>query len=1008
MRDFKYEATSDAVASSIKAIFKQISKMKFLDKLIVLWYYSIMWFMNYAWYGRPIVAFFFGRWYFFFIAARLLHIPEMRHICCYLIGYRAYRAVRSPQAVRFCAAIAMAVTIVKTCKYLINFSQSFGSSPSDKPEKPKPALYMCYSGVCAECTMCKVRNVHMIECKGCVGCWHWNEDTWKKAYEVHAKLCTVENCQLCEDPKRFPELQGAAKERGVSPEPKGDKQENVWYKDNFECTPFDVTPSILSKNNWTIDEMIKFISPNCLSYIVRARTETTIKEKHGKAICIGGHTYLFNNHCVPFDTFEIELIFQQSKDGVNQNFTTLVTPIQLHRIPERDLLFIQLPAIPPKKDIRSLFAKKSFAGRFDGLYLNRQKDGSISQNKLYIPKLNTDFEFIERSRNVHIQCPVWEGKVETPTVDGDCGSVLISKTAMGPMILGIHVLGGFSNNSVAIAVDNETLYDLDVVIFSDSTPNLQVGDYKQELVELNKKATVRYIPEGTLQVYGSLAGFRGKLKSRVTKTLMSDIAVRDGYKRNTGPPVMNSYVPWRRALLDIARPVSHMDLTLLNHCVEEFTNDIISGLTEKDLSEVVVYDLNTAINGCPGLAYVDKMPRSTSAGFPFRKSKKYFLEAVEPFGDYQHPVKVTPEIEKEIDFIIVQYENSRVYCPVFTGSLKDEPTLYKKIYDGKTRVFCGAPLPWSLVVRMYFLSTIRLIQKNRFLFEAGPGTIAQSKEWDELFRHITKFGLHRIVAGDYGKFDKRMLSAVILAAFKILANIMRKAGWTVEELRVVNGVAEDTAFPTLDFNGELIRCYGSNPSGHPLTVIINGLVNCLYVRYCYTLNHPLRTCSDFKENIALMTYGDDMIMGVSENCTWFNHTVMQKTLADIDIEFTMADKEAESKPFIHISEATFLRRSWRFEPELDCHVCPIEHDSIDKMLTMCVESKTISPQLQAVAVFDTACREYFWYGREVFEEKRDLFYKWAKELNLHVYFERDLPSWQQLVDEFKLNSKLRD
>jgi hypothetical protein len=157
-----------------------------------------------------------------------------------------------------------------------------------------------------------------------------------------------------------------------------------------------------------------------------------------------------------------------------------------------------------------------------------------------------------------------------------------------------------------------------------------------------------------------------------------------------------------------------------------------------------------------------------------------------------------------------------------------------------------------------------------------------------------------------------------------------------------------------------------------------------------------------------MTYGDDMIMGVSENCTWFNHTVMQKTLADIDIEFTMADKEAESKPFIHISEATFLRRSWRFEPELDCHVCPIEHDSIDKMLTMCVESKTISPQLQAVAVFDTACREYFWYGREVFEEKRDLFYKWAKELNLHVYFERDLPSWQQLVDEFKLNSKLRD
>lgn len=471
--------------------------------------------------------------------------------------------------------------------------------------------------------------------------------------------------------------------------------------------------------------------------------------------------------------------------------------------------------------------------------------------------------------------------------------------------------------------------------------------------------------------------------------------------------MLNSYMPWRRALLDMSRPVSHIDLTLLAHCVECFTSDILAGLRPEDLAELKVFNMLTAVNGTPGVAYVDKMPRNTSAGFPFRKSKKFFLTAIEAFGEYHHPVEVTPEIEGEMDRIIEIYESGSVYRPVFTASLKDEPISFQKISDGKVRVFCGGPMPWSLVVRMYFLPVVRLIQKNRFLFEAGPGTIAQSTEWDDIYHHITQFGKDRIIAGDYGKFDKRMPASVILAAFEVIGNILQVAGWTETELRVVYGIAEDTAFPTIDFHGELIRCYGTNPSGHPLTVIINGLANSLYSRYCYAKGHPELSCATFKEYVKLMTYGDDLIAGVSTSCTWFSHTTMQQHLSDIDIEFTMADKLAKSVPFIHIDESTFLRRSWRFEEELQVMVCPIELASIDKMLTMCVESKSISPELQAVAVLDTACREFFWYGKEVFESKRTLFCQWILELDLEDYFERDLPRWDQLKREFELNSHLR-
>lgn len=974
---------------TMEAIMREIAQMSIFHKIIVLWYYSIIWFTNrFPMWGPSVVAFFFGRWYFFLFACRMMHIPQMRRITMYLIGYKAYRAVRTSKVVLFCASVVTAVTIIKTGKALVSFHR-FMTTPSKK--------FSCWDALCKECTVCIERN--RLYSSGEPMPWY-PAKIRAAVEENHKAMCNSE-CKRCNN------LQGAAAMRGEIPEAKGDKQENVWYKDNFECTTFDVSPSTLSKNNWSLDDAVKHISPNCFSYSARVRSSDVIVEKYGKGVCIGGHTYLVNNHCIPFDTFELSLTFQASKDGISANFTTLVTPNQLFRIPDKDLLFIQLPSIPPKKDIRDMFAKQSFEGRFDGEYISRSKSGELVRQSVYAPKYNKNFLFEDTYQGVKIVTPVWSGKVDQETVTGDCGSLLVVKTAMGPMILGMHVLGGNNLSCISLSVTSEVVYSISTEIFSDNVPSLQVGDYSQELIPLDKKSPVRYIDQGTLLVYGSLAGFRGRLKSRVSPTLMSDIAVRDGYVRETGPPVMNSWVPWRRALLDMARPVTHIDLTVLNYCVSSFTADLVNGLSQEDLSELKVYTLNVAVNGCPGLAYVDKMPRNTSAGFPFRKSKKYFLEAVPAFDEYQHPVQITPEIEKEMDKIIECYESGRVYCPVFTASLKDEPTSLKKIKLGKTRVFCGAPLPWSLVVRMYLLSVIRVIQKNRFLFEAGPGTIAQSTEWDDIYHHITQFGEDRIVAGDYGKFDKRMPASVILAAFQIIKNLLIQAGWSDADLRVISGIAEDTAFPTIDFHGDLIRCYGTNPSGHPLTVIINGLANSLYVRYCYTVNHPLRTCDNFKENVALFTYGDDMIMGVNKRCTWLDHTIMQKTLADIDIEFTMADKEAESVPFIHIDQATFLRRSWRFEEQLGCRVCPIEHASIDKMLTMCVESKTIGKHLQAVAVLETACREYFWYGEEIFQQKRTLFLQWIEELNLFMYVERDLPTWEQLKYEFELNSNLR-
>ena len=233
---------------------------------------------------------------------------------------------------------------------------------------------------------------------------------------------------------------------------------------------------------------------------------------------------------------------------------------------------------------------------------------------------------------------------------------------------------------------------------------------------------------------------------------------------------------------------------------------------------VCVLDNISAVNGLPGVAYVDKMERSTSCGMPWQCSKKKFIQPLPPTPEMPNGVTFDQEIWERVDDIISKYEEGTRYCPVFCANLKDEATKFSKIAEHKTRVFAGAPVDWCIVVRKYLLTVIRLIQRNRPVFECGPGINTHSPAWHELYHYLTVFGPDRIVAGDFGNYDKSMFASIILEAFWILHEICRKAGYSDTELRVVQGIAYDTSFPFYYFFGDLIEFFGTNPSGHPLTV----------------------------------------------------------------------------------------------------------------------------------------------------------------------------------------------
>lgn len=793
-------------------------------------------------------------------------------------------------------------------------------------------------------------------------------------------------------------------ESGRAPVPDEVERENVWYKETYQITPFDIPQTSASYKTMSERELLAKLGRNCVNVTVIQKSGSQTRSISTGGLCIGGHIYMFNNHGIPTldEDSRMKVTVAPDDEGVNGNISFKIVESQIIRYPDRDLCFVKINNIPPKKGMWKIFMNETLRGIHKGFLLGRNTTGHLDQRSILNIRCKT-FDLEE----LNICEEMWLGITRSPTSKGDCGSILVSTGTNGPIILGIHV-GGDGKHVGALPISNQFLKEVTDrfggPIIQPNCPLLNALDTDRELTSIHAKATARFLQSGTAVCHGSFKGFRPRHKSHVKENILCESMKTRGYKLNHGKPIMRSWEPWNNALQDMVKPNSNFDQSVLDSCVKSFTSDILGQLSPEDLGKIHVYDVFTAINGCPGVAYVDGINANTSMGYPWKKSKKFYSRRGESTDGVPNPLIFDREILDRVDQCEEVYQCGLRYMPIFSGHLKDEPTSFKKIGDKKTRVFTGAPVDYSIVTRMYFLSMIRTMQNNRFVFECGPGTIAQSLEWEEIYEYLTQHGKDRMVAGDYTSYDKSMSSQIMLAAFQVMYNIFEAAGYSEQELLVVQGIAEDTCFPLVDFNGDLMSFYGSNPSGHPLTVILNSLVNSLYIRYAYSMRSPSGNCDDFRKNVALMTYGDDNVMGIK--CDFLDHTILQAEMSKLGITYTMADKEAKSVPFIHIDDVSFLKRAWRWDEDIGAIVAPLEEKSIHKMLMINVASKTIPPEAHGIATIASAIREYFWYGKEVFEKKTQLFKDLIEENNLQDYQEDStLPSWESLKSDFWHSSR---
>lgn len=780
-------------------------------------------------------------------------------------------------------------------------------------------------------------------------------------------LITVGKAFLSMQDKFYPQSQE------TQPTPKEEKKD-PWKQDNYVLTPVDMGRRSINYRTWDKDQMSKHLYNNL--FIVNVHTRGC---KRTRAIALCDRYYAINTHALQgYKTCKIDILREDSV-GVSDSIYGL--EIEAHQMEQisPDVTIIFIPQLPNRKDIRELFGSRNYCGTSHGYYLHRSTDGdNIVLDVKRIKGYNFRHSEIFDGKSLR----AYEGKCDEPTDVGFCGSPLIAATALGPIILGIHVAGDMAKSVISVPIyledinkyfKNKEVIDVNEVI-------LNCDSNKYVLQGLHQKSCFRYLETGTVSVFGSLSGPRSSPTSSVSKTIICDyLKEKEGFVETHDKPLMRGYVPIHHAVNPMVDGVFLLPHSLVKDSVNDYFNTVESSLNPNEYEILQKLDMNIVINGSDGIRGIDKINMNTSSGFPWKSCKKNLFNFVD------EKWVMNEELSVVVKKALITYKIGKRNNFVFTGSLKDEPREFSKIIEGKTRVFTGQNVAHLLIGRQYYLSFIRLMQRNNLVFENAVGCNAHSDDWDKIAHYLQDFA-GNMFDGDYKNYDKSMMAMVIMEIFDgIITFHKQHSNMDSEDFRVMRGVAYDIAYAYVDFFGDLVSFLRNNPSGHLLTVIINSICGSVYLRIGYN-KATGRPISQYRYDVRAVTYGDDVIVSVNDDVKeLFNFETYQKAMSNYNITFTPASKTGDSYKFKTLEEMDFLKRSFVFDTVLNRYKSPLNDKSVRKSLMVCLRSKTITQEEQIVATMSSAHREAWQHGDIYFNEFDALVKRVVKWHNLEDY-----------------------
>jgi len=728
---------------------------------------------------------------------------------------------------------------------------------------------------------------------------------------------------------------------------------------------------------------------------------------------IRGNTWLLPAHMIDVD-HEVKVHVRQGRgDSVNRTFTELVDESKIQRFGD-DFMLVRLVKGGPIPDTSDMIVQSPHKFQVEHMkFMVQDEEGIVN---IYTTKAIESRKFPTVKGNLR-------GFSYNLPVDTEAGMCIAPVyTYRGPhIIVGFH-LAGKTGSPYGVA------------------GHINMCEIEDALMKLNKKNSLQCHSDGTMVVdkyernftpkkevpkdhaayqladdeqgqaptaliYGTHDLGRSFFRSDVRKSPISDAVKKHlGINRDHGPPKRDDIGKhWVRDLNLMAHPKGNFRPSIWLEARMDLLSKCDSFLEQNPEIVRVTHPLahDYVMSGADGIAAFSRLPLNTSMGWPLNKKKSLFIGPVDrEVPGISEPIDFeNPMFFEELERIEMCLSEGKRIHTVFRGNLKDEPTKWTK---DKIRVFAGCEVAFTCVVRKYYLPIVRLIQNNWLHFECAVGINAHGPQWAELTEYVIKHGKDRIIAGDYAAFDKSASPEAMMSAFDILIQIARFCGYTEEELMIMKGVATEISYPIYELDGVIMQLFGSNPSGHPLTVIVNNLMNSLYMRYVYyTLHEGEDEVLCFDEVVNLMCYGDDNIMSVATTEEKFTMCNIVPILNEVGIKYTKADKTAvqEGDDFETIDDVEFLKRAFVWNPAFGNWTAALAISSIGKSLHNQMVSKTTPRDVIAAEAIRSANAEFAFHGPELFREMQPKLYDVASECGL-TQLVGELPTLQMLVDRY--------
>lgn len=724
---------------------------------------------------------------------------------------------------------------------------------------------------------------------------------------------------------------------------------------------------------------------------------------------ISGGFYLRSHMLVlpgHFITPEMELTITPRVviDGNRHTYTIKTTSTFAYHIPDSDLAILYAPGGTDRYDVTDFLPNDFLSGTSVNSFFYRGVDGKIISERVVATygKVKTDAATFYGSEYVFDTLKTFKGL---------CMGVFVSETKP-PNITGFH-LGGLTGTGKGASgtllrhhvQDAMDYFEAPGVIFPGSSADIPTQMYEKHIgiepftldIPIAPKCSTNFLPvDGIVEVLSACKGAVTNKSSVVVSHISESVLEHTGIERShgpapMGPPLVRTWHNWSLGMQGFSTPSVGPVIDEVVRASVDYLKPLMSLF--KDIKPL---DLPTIINGLDNDKFLNRMPQNTSVGFPLSGKMSTFCSPGEPDFDHMVNWQIDDEIMEVYNTYKDKYRIGERCYPVFRASLKDEPVKVGKL---KVRVFQAAPVALKMILREYFLPIASHLSMYPLLSECAVGINPYNNEWHEMHEHIVSNGNDNIVAGDYSAYDQRMSAVLTSAAFSVMIELASASGYTFDDLTIMRSVAADVIYPLVAYNGTLVQLFGSNPSGHNLTVYVNSIVNSLISRCAFFKEYP--TAPSFREAVSMMTYGDDDIGSVGSEWTDYNNISKSEYISSIGMVYTPPSKEGTHVKLMSVGEVDFLKRKSTYN-ELCCrYMGALEPASIYKSLHVRMLSSEISDDQWAGSVVDGAIREMFAHGEESYERFRSQMIRVAGDCDFSPHSLNLLCTYKDMRDKIE-------